>query len=494
VAAGRGGRSPLGPAFWALWRAGTLSGLGDGIILTALPLLAARLTGNALLVSLVVVMQRLPWVIVAIPAGAFVDRLDPARAMVAADIIRGALLAGVCALLAVGELSMVTLCCAALGLGVFDTVFAAGGQAIIPRVVDVEALDLANSRLTVGQTTTGHFLGPALGGVLFALNQVLPFAADSASFFGSAEMLRGLRGRFRPDPRRAGPDGAGPRRAGAGRAGPDGVEPDVADPDGVVPDPGTTGPDGAGPGRDGPDGAGPGRDGPDGADTGPDAPDRAGRSRPRRLSLRADMAEGLTFFRHSPLLPLLALLTAGLALLQASILSPFVLFALRDLHLSRAGYGIFLAVAALGNVAGGLLAPRLRRRFSAATLFTTAGVLAGAAYLVVALTSSVVVAEGAFLVEAAAVAGGSVVSISLRQRHIPQALMGRVSNVFRSIIWGAIPLGALLGGVLADVRGLRSPFIVAGVAQIALVGLLALPLRRRIQAAGTPDAAGTPGR
>ncbi len=433
VRSGRSGRRPLGPSFWALWQASTLSYLGDGILLAALPLLAARLTGNALLVSLVVVMQKLPWVVVAIPAGAIVDRQDPARAMIGADMARGALLIGVCVLLGLGHLTIVTLCGAALALGVFDTVFAAGAQTMISRLVDAESLDLANGRLTVGQTTTGHFLGPAIGGVLFAVNQVLPFAADSASFFGSAGVLRGLRGRIRP--------GAVGERVG--RSPPDPVR-------------GT-----------------------------------AGQSRPGRTSLRTEMAEGLTFFRHSPVLPLLAVLTAGLALLQASILSPFVLFALRDLHLSRAGYGVFLAIAALGNVAGGLLVPRFRRRFSAATLFTSAGVLAGAAYLVMAFTSSVVVAAGAFVVEGAAVVVGSVVSMTLRQRHIPQPLMGRVSNVFRSIIWGAIPLGALLGGVLADVRGLRSPFVVAGVAQIALVAVLALPLRRRIEAAGVP---GPPGR
>jgi MFS family permease len=418
VRSGWSGRAPLGSSFWALWRSSALSGLGDGIILAALPLLAARITGSAFLVSLVVVVQRLPWVVVAIPAGAFVDRQDPARAMVAADIVRGGLLAMVSLLLALGDLSIVTLCCAALALGTFDTVFAAGAQAMIPRVVAGESLDLANGRLSVAQTTTGHFLGPALGGALFALNQVIPFAVDSASFFGSAGMLRGLRGRFRPH-RPA-------RSAGGPPAG--------------------------------------------------------------RPSLRADMAEGLAFFRHSPVLPLLAVLTGGLALFQASVLSPFVLFALRDLHLSRAGYGIFLAVAALGNVAGALLAPRLRQRFSAAALFTGAGVVAGAAYLAVAFTSSVLVAQGAFIVEAAAVAGGSVVSISLRQRHIPQPLMGRVSNVFRAIIWGAIPVGGLLGGVLADLRGLRSPFVVAGLAQIALVAGLALPLRRRVRAAGTGGA------
>ena len=110
--------------------------------------------------------------------------------MVGADMVRGGLLAGVCALLALGDLSIVTLCCAALGLGVFDTVFAAGAQAMIPRAGRRRVARSANGRLTVGQTTTGHFLGPAIGGALFALNQVIPFAADSASFFGSAGMLR----------------------------------------------------------------------------------------------------------------------------------------------------------------------------------------------------------------------------------------------------------------------------------------------------------------
>ena len=151
-------------------------------------------------------MQRLPWVVVAIPAGALVDRQDPARAMIVADLARGGLLAG--DLRAAGVRRVVhrhALFVGALAIGVFDTVFAAGAQAMIPRVVDGDHLDVANGRLTVGQTTTGHFLGPAIGGVLFAVNQVMPFAVDSASFFASARMLRGLRGRVRPDGRAADP-------------------------------------------------------------------------------------------------------------------------------------------------------------------------------------------------------------------------------------------------------------------------------------------------
>jgi MFS family permease len=387
-----------------------VSGVGDGVILAAMPLLAATLTRSALLVSLVVVAQRLPWAVVAVPVGAFVDRHDPARAMVIADLTRGALLAAMSILLVIGDLSVPLLYLAALATGVFDTVFAGAVQSMIPHVVDDDdLLDVANARLAATQTATGHLLGPAVGGLLFALHRVVPFALDAASFVGSARILAVLRGRVAPE-------------------------------------------------------------------------------RPLlRPPLRVDMAEGLMFFRRSPMLPLLAALTAGLALFQAAVLSPFVLFALRDLRLSKAGYGVFLAVTALGNVAGGLVAPRLRRRFSTATILTVGGVLAGVAYLVVASTSSVVVAQLAFVIEAFAVASGTVASISLRQRHIPRPLMGRVSNVFRAIIWGAIPLGALAGGVLADLRGLRATFVVAGGAQLALVVATARPLLRRVRAAeGAP--------
>jgi MFS family permease len=398
-------RVSLDSSFWALWRANSLSGLGDGVVLVALPLLAARLTGNAFLVSLVVVMQRLPWAVVAIPVGAYVDRKDPARAMIAADLARGLLLGVVSVLVVFDELSILVLCGAALAVGVFDTVFAGAAQAMIPRLVDDDdRLDVANSRLTAAQTTTGHFIGPAIGGVLFSVNRALPFVVDAVSFVTSARILVTLRGRANPEPRST------------------------------------------------------------------------------RRSLRADMAEGMVFFRRSSLLPILATLTAGLALFQAAVLAPFVLFALHDLHLSRAGYGVFLAVTALGNVFGGLIAPRLRHYFSTATILSVGGAVAGVAYLVVAVTSSVVIAQVAFVLEASAVAAGTVASISLRQRHIPRPLMGRVSNVFRSIIWGAIPVGALAGGLLAEVRSLRAPFLVAGVAQIVLVAVTAWPLQRRVQA------------
>jgi MFS family permease len=374
------------------------------VVLAALPLLAAHLTTNAFAVAAVVFAQRIPWAVVAIPAGVLVDRRNPVRAMVVADAARGAIFVAVSAVLLAGTLDLWMLYVAALSVGVFDTVFEGAAQASVPGLVTSDScLDVANSRLTASQLATGHFIGPALGGLLYAVERVLPFAVNAVSFFGSAAML--TRVRIHVTTERA------------------------------------------------------------------------------KSTWRADAREGLAFFRSSRVLPVLTGMTASLALLQAAVLAPFVLFALHDLHLSRAGYGIFLAVTATGNVAGGLAAPRLRRRLSTGPLLVLTGVVAAAAYLVVAMTSSVLVAQAAFVVEAFAVAAGTVASITFRQRHIPRPLLARVSNVFRAIIWGAIPVGALLGGILAQTVGLRAPFTVCGLAQIAIVGILARPLMKRTRAA-----------
>jgi MFS family permease len=191
-----------------------------------------------------------------------------------------------------------------------------------------------------------------------------------------------------------------------------------------------------------------------------------------------DLRAGIAFFRQSELLRLLSLVIGGLAFCQAMTTGILVLFALDKLHLTRAGYGLFLAAAAVGNIAGGIVAQRVRRRYGTARILTVGALAAAAAYLGIGLTSSPFVAAGLFIIEAIAVACGSVASISLRQSAVPEHLRGRVGSTFRMIIWGAIPIGALVGGVVATQFGLRTPFFVAGVAQLTLALLTANALRR----------------
>ncbi|MBO0886515.1 MAG: MFS transporter, partial [Acidimicrobiales bacterium] len=207
------------------------------------------------------------------------------------------------------------------------------------------------------------------------------------------------------------------------------------------------------------------------------------------LTLREDLARGLAFFRGSSLLRWLAAFTAGLVLTQAIVMGPLVLYVLHELHLHSTGYGLLLSAAAIGNVAGSLVVNRIRMRFEASSVLIGAGLVAALGYLVMAGTVLVASAVVGLMVEALAVACGTVASVSLRQRHIPAELLGRVSNLFRSLIWGAVPLGALIGGLLATSLGLRAPFAVAGAAQVLMVVALARPLHRVASRAKVPEVA-----
>jgi MFS family permease len=79
----------------------------------------------------------------------------------------------------------------------------------------------------------------------------------------------------------------------------------------------------------------------------------------------------------------------------------------------------------------------------------------------------------------------NVVTISLRQRTVPSALLGRVNSVYRMLGWGLMPIGALAGGFVAHAAGLRAPYIVGGL----LCGLSLLAALPFLLAAGRDPAA-----
>ena len=69
-------RIALGANYWRLWSASVISNLGDGVALIAYPWLASAVTRNGLLIALIAVAQRLPWLIFTLPAGVITDRVD----------------------------------------------------------------------------------------------------------------------------------------------------------------------------------------------------------------------------------------------------------------------------------------------------------------------------------------------------------------------------------------------------------------------------------
>lgn len=191
----------LGRGFHLMLSASAISSVGDGIALTALPLLAATLTRDPLPVSLVVSVGHLPWLVFGLVAGALADRHDRRRLMYGADLLRAGLLAALVAGLAFDLVNVWALVAFAFVLGTAGTLFDSAAQALIPALVPPadEALQRANSRLYGAQLVGAQLTGPAVGGVVFAAAALAPFAVDAVSFVGSAVLIASIHGRFRPD-------------------------------------------------------------------------------------------------------------------------------------------------------------------------------------------------------------------------------------------------------------------------------------------------------
>jgi MFS family permease len=180
-------------------------------------------------------------------------------------------------------------------------------------------------------------------------------------------------------------------------------------------------------------------------------------------------------------LRLLVTLLAALACLQGLVMGVLVIVATVDWGVSKSLYGLFLAAGAAGNVPGALLADRISARIGNISTLIGAAIVSGLAYLVMASAKGWLLAGAAFAVVSFAVYAGSVVANSLRQRLSPRDLMGRVGSAWRGAVWGATPIGSLIGGVLA-VHGLRLPLVIAGVAQCVVALALARPLSQSLNA------------
>jgi predicted MFS family arabinose efflux permease len=192
----------------------------------------------------------------------------------------------------------------------------------------------------------------------------------------------------------------------------------------------------------------------------------------RPTTLRTEMGEGLRWlWRHRLLRALavaVALVNIGFQMGQGI----FVLYARQELGVDEHWFGVLLAVMGTGAIAGGLLAERIVARIGQVFALYSAIVIWALAILSYAVAPYVVVVTVMAGLLGFATTVWNVVSVGLRQSIVPHRLFGRVNSVFRWFALGAMPLGALLGGVLADVLGLRQAYAVgAFVVALAIVAM-----------------------
>lgn len=197
--------------------------------------------------------------------------------------------------------------------------------------------------------------------------------------------------------------------------------------------------------------------------------------RPERTAafppLRAALAEGLRFLWGSRVLRVLCLLLAVVNGSSAAVVGIAVLFVRQTLGLPERGFGVLLTVFAVGGLAGTIAAPWARRRLGTSGIVALVLAVQAVAMLAVGLVPTLTTTVIGFVLAGGTGGMWNIATISLRQRIVPDELLGRVTSAYRLVGLGSMPLGAATGGLVAKAYGLPATFVVAGVA--AALGLLA---------------------
>jgi MFS family permease len=192
-------------------------------------------------------------------------------------------------------------------------------------------------------------------------------------------------------------------------------------------------------------------------------------------TLRAEIGEGLRFLAGHRVLRRFAVMVGGFNFAASATGAVLVLQAVGEgsaLGLSEPAFGLLLTASAVGSLAGTAVAARLERRLGRIRLLALT--MPASSLLVAApgLTDDVRLIAAAFVMGGMAIVVWNVVTVSLRQRITPDRLLGRLNSAYRLLAWGTRPLGALAGGLLAEVAGLRSVFLVMGALTLTFVLLL----------------------
>lgn len=376
--------------FLRLWAGQSISHLGSQITLLALPLVAIRsLDAGPLQLGILAACETLPFLVVGLPAGVWVDRRPRRPILVSSDIGRALVLATVPLAYAFGVLTVAQLFVVAIATGVLTVFFDVAYQAYLPALVPTERLVEGNAKLEMSRSVA-QVAGPGIGGLLVELLRApYAIAADSVSFVLSAAFIARIRERETP------------------------------------------------PVRD-------------------DEPE----------TMRNAIAEGVRYVGRHPLLARIAACTAVFNLFSAVGMAVFLLYAVDEIGIGPALIGLIFSLGSIGFAIGASLAERIGIAFGVGRSLIVAAAVQGAAFLLVPVAPREY-AVAFFLIsmalETAAAAVYNITQVSLRQTVTPARMQGRMNATMRFVVWGALPLGSLLGGGLGRLVGLRTTLWVSAI-------------------------------
>ena len=188
---------------------------------------------------------------------------------------------------------------------------------------------------------------------------------------------------------------------------------------------------------------------------------RAERVEKSTTSFVDEMKFGMAYLVAHKQILRLVLTTAAIGFFFSMASSTSVLFILHQLHLKPTYFGALLTIEGIGAIVGGFMAPKLSKRFGRSRTMafgiTTSAVLT----LVVGFSPNIYFFAIVTTLELFAVTQWNVLLMAVYQSTIPSELYGRIHGTRRTLVWGLMPFGSLLGGVVAK-GGLRLPFYLGG--------------------------------
>ena len=380
--------------FVKLWSAETISQFGTQVTLLALPIIAATtLNVTPFEFGLLGTIEFLPFILLSLPAGVWVDRLRRRPILIAGDLIRAAALTSIPIAFALNGLTIWQLYVVGFINGCATVFFDVAYQSYLPSLVERDQIVEGNSKLETSRSAA-QITGPGIAGVLIgALTAPFAIVVDALSFVVSALFMFAIR-RHEPAPE--------PRLNEQGE----------------------------------------------------------------RASMRSEIAEGLRYVGRHPLLRSIAATTATSNLCSNIVYAILILYLVRELSFTPELLGLAFSIGSVGFLAGALLANRVAKRFGVGPTIVGSAFAFGPSALLVAIAPANLALP---LVAASIFFGGlggaiyNINQVSLRQAITPERMQGRMNATMRFIVWGTIPIGSTIGGILGGVIGLHETIWVGAI-------------------------------
>jgi MFS family permease len=400
---------PAGPLwrhgdFLRLWGSQTVSQFGTQVTLLGLPLVAILvLEASTFEVAALGAMDFLPFLLFALPAGVWVDRLPRRPILVLADLGRALALLTIPVAAFSDALTIGQLYAVGFTAGTLTVFFDVAYMSYLPALVEPRQLVDGNAKLEVSRSAA-QVGGPGIAGVLIdVLTAPYALIVDAASFVWSALLVFRIR-------------------------------------------------------------------------TSEPKPERDAES-----SMRREIAEGLRYILRDPRWRPISAYIASSNFFFNVAYSIFLVYVARELDLGPLAIGIMVGLGGFGWLIGALVADRVSRRLGEGPTTIVAAISSGPPLLLIPLAPQSFPIP--FIVLSEVLSGVAIVlfninAISLMQALTPPRLLGRMNASRRFVVWGTIPLGAIIGGALGTAIGLRPTLFVGAIgASFCFILMLFSPLR-----------------